>query len=107
MAKEVTLTSANFEDEVQNSAIPVLVDFWAEWCVPCKMIGPILEEIAQAFDGKIKVGKINVDQEEALAGRFNIISIPTLMVFKGGEVVNQQVGAGSRDAIEKLFADYI
>jgi len=107
MAKEVTLTSANFEDEVQNSAIPVLVDFWAEWCVPCKMIGPILEEIAEAFDGKIKVGKINVDQEEALAGRFNIISIPTLMVFKGGEVVNQQVGAGSRDAIEKLFADYI
>ncbi|WP_020614081.1 thioredoxin [Sediminispirochaeta bajacaliforniensis] len=107
MAKEVTLTSANFEDEVQNSAIPVLVDFWAEWCVPCKMIGPILEEIAEDFDGKIKVGKINVDQEEALAGRFNIISIPTLMVFKGGEVVNQQVGAGSRDAIEKLFADYI
>ncbi|ADK82802.1 thioredoxin [Sediminispirochaeta smaragdinae] len=107
MAKEVTLTSANFEDEVQNSAIPVLVDFWAEWCVPCKMISPILEEIAEAFDGKIKVGKINVDQEEALAGRFNIISIPTLMVFKGGEVVNQQVGAGSRDAIEKLFADYI
>lgn len=83
MAKEVTLTSANFEDEVQNSAIPVLVDFWAEWCVPCKMISPILEEIAEAFDGKIKVGKINVDQEEALAGRFNIISIPTLMVFKG------------------------
>lgn len=107
MAKEVTLTSANFEDEVQNSAIPVLVDFWAEWCVPCKMISPILEEIAEDFDGKIKVGKINVDQEEALAGRFNIISIPTLMVFKGGEVVNQQVGAGSRDAIEKLFADYI
>ncbi len=107
MAKEITITSANFEQEVTNSDIPVLIDFWAEWCVPCKMIGPILEEIAEAHDGKLKVGKVNVDQEGELAGKFNIISIPSLMLFKGGEVVNQQVGAGSRQAIEKLFTDYI
>lgn len=107
MAKEVTITSANFEQEVVKSDIPVLVDFWAEWCVPCKMIGPILEEIAEAHAGKLKVAKVNVDQEGDLAGRFNIISIPSLMVFKGGEVVNQQVGAGSRQAIEKLFIDHI
>lgn len=107
MAKEITITSANFEQEVTKSDIPVLIDFWAEWCVPCKMIGPILEEIAQAHDGKLKVGKVNVDQEGELAGKFNIISIPSLMLFKGGEVVNQQVGAGSRQAIEKLFTDYI
>jgi thioredoxin 1 len=71
------------------------------------MIGPILEEIAEAHDGKLKVGKVNVDQEGELAGKFNIISIPSLMLFKGGELVNQQVGAGSRQAIEKLFTDYI
>jgi thioredoxin 1 len=107
MAKEITITSANFAQEVTNSDIPVLIDFWAEWCVPCKMIGPILEEIAEAHDGKLKVGKVNVDQEGELAGKFNIISIPSLMLFKGGELVNQQVGAGSRQAIEKLFTDYI
>jgi thioredoxin 1 len=107
MSKEITVTSANFQNEVLESDIPVLVDFWAEWCVPCKMVGPILEEIAQAHEGKLKVGKLNVDQEGDLAGQFNVISIPTLMLFKGGEVVNQQVGAGSRQAIEKLFSDYI
>lgn len=107
MAKELTIGAANFEKEVLQSDIPVLVDFWAEWCVPCKMIGPILEEIAEAYDGSLKVGKVNVDQEGDLAQQFNIISIPSLMLFKGGEVVNQQVGAGSREAIEKLFKDYI
>lgn len=107
MSKEITVTSANFQTEVLDSDVPVLVDFWAEWCVPCKMIGPILEEIAEAYDGKLKVGKLNVDQEGELAGQFNVISIPTLMLFKGGEVINQQVGAGSRQLIEKLFTDHI
>jgi thioredoxin 1 len=107
MGKEITVTTANFEQEVLKSDIPVLLDFWAEWCVPCKMIGPILEEIADAWEGKLKVGKVNVDQEGDLAGQYNIISIPTIMVFNGGEVVNQQVGAGSRQALEKLFTDLV
>lgn len=104
---ESAVTADNFEQEVLQETLPVLVDFWAEWCVPCKMIGPILSEIAQNYEGKIKIVKVNVDEEGDLAGQYNIISIPTLMVFKGGEVVNQQVGAGSKQAIEELFKPYI
>ena len=87
------LTEQNFESEVIKSTSPVLVDFWAEWCGPCKMIGPIIEEIAAELQGKLKVGKVNVDNEGNLAAKFNIMSIPTLLVFKNGEVVNQITGA--------------
>ena len=87
------LTEKNFESEVLKSPNPVLVDLWAEWCGPCKMIGPIIDEIASEMQGKLKVAKVNVDNEGNLAAQFNIMSIPTLLVFKNGEVVNQIIGA--------------
>lgn len=107
MSAGIELTSKNFESEVEKSTIPVLVDFWAEWCMPCKMVAPHIDEIAKAYAGKLKVGKINVDNEAELAARFNIISIPTLMVFNKGKIVRQQPGALPRQAIEKLFADQL
>ena len=89
---EVRLTKNNFKDEVLNSDIPVLVDFWATWCGPCRMVAPIVEEIADEYDGRIKVGKVNVDEEPELAMQFRVASIPTLMVFKNGQLVNTAVG---------------
>lgn len=107
MGAEVVVDATNFEDEVINSDIPVLIDFWAQWCVPCKMIGPIMEEIAEEYSGRIKVVKINVDEAGDIATRYSIISIPTLMLFKDGEVINQQVGAVSKQTIEGLFRDLL
>jgi len=104
---EVVLNNENFEAEVMQSDVPVLIDFWADWCMPCRMIAPLVEELAGEYAGRLKVGKVDVDANPELAGRFNIISIPTLMVVKGGEVVNQQAGAGSKAAIEGLFSDYL
>ena len=100
---EITLTAANFEQEVLRSDIPVLVDFWATWCGPCRMIAPALEEIAKEQEGKIKVGKVNVDEEMALASKFGIVSIPTLMVFKNGQLVNKALGAMPKSQIELLL----
>ena len=99
---ETVLTNANFEEEVLKSDIPVLVDFWAVWCGPCQMIAPIVAEIAKEYEGKIKVGKVNVDEEERLCFQYGISSIPTLLVFKNGELVNKAVGAMPKDAILKL-----
>ena len=93
------VTDKNFESEVLKSDLPVLVDFWAEWCGPCKMIGPIVNEISEELDGKLKVAKVNVDDAKDLAGKFNIMSIPTLLLFKGGEAVEQIVGAVPKDQI--------
>ena len=87
---EIVLTKDNFEDEVLYSDIPVLVDFWAEWCGPCRMVGPVVAEIAEEYEGKIKVGKVNVDEEEELAEQFGIQSIPTIILVKGGEEVAKQ-----------------
>ncbi|NBC30703.1 MAG: thioredoxin [Spirochaetes bacterium] len=99
---KVEITTDNFEQEVLQSDVPVLVDFWAEWCMPCKMVAPVLEEMSKEYEGKLKIGELDVDNQADLAARYNVVSIPTLMVFKGGEVVDQQIGAAPRDRLEKL-----
>ncbi|MBZ0167616.1 MAG: thioredoxin [Candidatus Omnitrophica bacterium] len=97
------LTPQNFEGEVLKSNVPVLVDFWAEWCGPCKMIAPIVDELSKELAGKLKVTKLNVDDAQELAAKYNIMSIPTLLLFKGGEPVEQIVGAMSKDQLlEKI-----
>lgn len=96
---EIVLTSENFESEVLLSDKPVLVDFWATWCGPCRMLAPVIEEIAQEYDGKIKVGKINVDEQPALASKFGISSIPTLMVFKDGKITSTEVGYMEKEEV--------
>ncbi len=103
MSVEITVTGANFKKEVLESPLPVLLDFWAEWCNPCRMIAPSIDQLAEAYKGKIVVGKVNVDAESDLAAQYNIISIPTLMVFKGGEVAAQKVGAFPKHDIEALI----
>ena len=107
MSAEVEGTKANFGEEVLKSDVPVIVDFWAEWCVPCRMVAPVLEKMAEEHAGKLKVVKVNVDQEGELAAEHNIVSIPTLLVFNNGENVGKQIGAASRPVIEKLVADYL
>ncbi|RGF40966.1 thioredoxin [Ruminococcus sp. AF42-10] len=100
---EIELYKETFEQEVLQSDIPVLVDFWATWCGPCKMIAPIVKEIADEYDGKILVGKVNVDEEPDLTMRYNVSSIPTLMVFKNGQLVNKAVGYREKDEILKML----
>ena len=103
MSAEIVITAGNFETEVMSSDKPVLVDFWAEWCMPCRMIAPLIEEIAATYAGKLKVGTVNVDEQPDLANRFGIISIPALLVFKNGELVQQKLGAVPKHEIEGLF----
>jgi len=101
--KPMELTDGNFEKEVIQSPTPVLVDFWAVWCGPCKMIAPVVEEIAKEYDGKLKVGKVDVDSNPEVSMKFGIRSIPTLMVFKGGKVVEQIIGAiPKRNLLDKV-----
>lgn len=100
---ETELYKETFEQEVLQSDIPVLVDFWATWCGPCKMIAPIVKEIADEYDGKILVGKVNVDEEHDLTMQYNVSSIPTLMVFKDGQLVNRAVGYREKDEILKML----
>lgn len=100
---EIELYKETFEQEVLQSDIPVLVDFWATWCGPCKMIAPIVKEVADEYDGKILVGKVNVDEEPDLTMQYNVSSIPTLMVFKNGQLVNKSVGYREKDEILKML----
>ena len=101
----LSVTDKNFESEVLKADLPVLVDFWAEWCGPCKMISPIVDEISQELGDKLKVVKVNVDDAQDLAGKYQVMSIPTLLLFKGGETVEQIVGAMSKDQLlEKINA---
>ncbi len=102
-AKYITATEENFKSEVLESSQPVLVDFWAEWCGPCKMIAPAIEELAADFDGKAKVAKVNVDEQPKLAQEYGVRSIPTLLFFRDGKVTEQLVGAPQKDTLaEKL-----
>ena len=103
MGQEVTITSDNFDAEVLQADTPVLVDFWADWCGPCKMIAPAVAELASDYEGRVKVGKVNVDDAGDLAMKFNVVSIPTLLLFNDGSVVDQQVGAVPRGKIEGMF----
>ncbi|MDD6158056.1 MAG: thioredoxin [Oscillospiraceae bacterium] len=100
---EIVVTKENFETEVLSSELPVLVDFWADWCGPCRMVAPILEEMARDLEGKIKVGKVNVDEQGELAAMFGVSSIPTMIVFKDGKAVKGAVGARPRAQIEALL----
>jgi len=99
MKSTIEVNEANFQAEVLNSEQPVVVDFWAEWCGPCKMLGPVLDEVASEQSGKAKVAKVNIDQNSALAERFGIRAVPTLLYFSGGEVRKQIVGLASKKAI--------
>jgi thioredoxin 1 len=99
MSKEITLTDANFKSEVLDSDIPVLVDFWASWCAPCRMIAPAVEQIAEEYAGKAKVGKVNTEDVPGVTAQYGIISIPTLIIFKGGKPVDQIVGAVPKEII--------
>ncbi len=99
----VTLTQDNFSKEVLESATPVLVDFWAEWCGPCKMIAPVLDELAGEYDGRVKIGKVNIDNDQALAAQYNVRAIPTLLLFKQGQVAEQVVGLRSKRDLAASF----
>ena len=107
MATEVEVTTENFEAEVASSDVPVLVDFWAEWCMPCKMIAPVLQELAEEYDGRLKIGKVDVDSHPEVASRYNVVSIPTLLLFRNGEMVKQHVGAAPKPTLEALFKDLV
>lgn len=101
--KVIQLTDDSFESEVKQSSVPVLIDFWASWCAPCKAIGPIIDQLADEFDGQVKICKLNVDENPATPGQFGVRGIPTLILFKDGEVVDQVVGAVPKNQLEGLI----
>jgi thioredoxin 1 len=102
-ANTLNFTDATWEKDVLNSETPVLVDFWAEWCGPCRMMSPTVDAIAEAYSGRVKVGKLNVDENGATSMRYNVRGIPTLLLFKGGQVVEQKVGACGKADVQKML----
>lgn len=105
--KPVEITDSNFQNEVLKSDTPVLLDFWAEWCGPCKMVAPVVEELAKEYDGKLKVGKVDVDSNQQTSMQYGIRSIPTLLIFKGGKVVDQLVGAVPKKMLAEKVAKHL
>jgi len=103
----ITITGGNFEQEVIQSPIPVLIDFWASWCGPCKMISPFIDQLAGEYEGRIKIGKVNVDEENVLAERHGIASIPALVLYKDGVIVDQRNGAAPKRDIEAMFKNIV
>ena len=104
---EIEFTDQNFEQEVLESGVPVLVDFWAPWCGPCQMMGPIVEELAKEIGDKAKVGKLNVDENSETASKFGIMSIPTLLLKKDGQVVDKAIGVHTKDQLKALVAEHM
>jgi len=102
---EVSFTDSNFDEEVLKNDAPVLVDFFAPWCGPCQMMGPVVEDLAKEMEGKAKVGKINVDENPEMAGKYGVMSIPTIKIFKGGEVVKEMTGVQSLEDLKKTLEE--
>lgn len=100
---ELKITKNNFNDEVVNSDIPVLLDFWAPWCGPCRMLAPVIEELADEYDGKAKIGKVNVDEEPELAGHFDVASIPTVVIIKGKKIIDKSIGFVPKGKLEEML----
>jgi len=105
--KVLTIKSDNFDELVLKSSVPVLIDFWANWCGPCRVVGPIIDELAEEYDGRFKIGKVNVDEESELAIKFNVLSIPTMIVFKDGNQVERVIGARSKKELKELLDKYL
>ena len=103
----VTFTDDSFDNDVLNADVPVLVDFWAEWCGPCRMMGPTVDQVATDYAGKVKVGKLDVDSNQQTAYRYGIRGIPTLLLFKGGQIVDQKVGAIGKPEFEKMLEKHV
>jgi thioredoxin 1 len=107
MSAAAQVTDASFKDEVLDSGVPVLVDFWAPWCGPCRMVAPVVDEIAEQYDGKVKVVKLNTDENPNIASQYGIRSIPTLMIFKGGQRVDMVVGAVPKTTLANTLEKYL
>jgi len=105
--KPIEISDQNFDSEVLQSDLPTLVDFWAEWCGPCKLIAPVIEELAQEYDGKIKFAKLNVDENPQKAGMFGVMSIPNLKLFKNGKIVDEVVGAAPKEIFQRVLEKHI
>ena len=104
---DIIFTDANFQDQVLKATMPVLVDFWAPWCGPCKIVGPIVEELAKDYEGKVLVGKVNVDDNQDTAGTYGVMSIPTLAFFKNGQIVKTLIGAQPKEVLKKALDEVL